>query len=283
MTTENAREARARELIATEDYDEALLILDAIDGINSGIEHKLIGDALLGKDDFEEAAVHYRIADSLGQDGALYDAAMALWYAELFDEAISVFVLAWNRDRHTLSGETAAECLYFLRQIPEALRIAEEVSALGDDENSRRSAGIAGSIRFTYLKERGSRVEELLRRGSAVYSDAAADLGNLLWESGRKDEAEEVLREAVSNGHETAAIVLGNFLQDEKRDFRGAAEAYRAGIRMGDAYSAYNLGLLLSETLGDPKAGRRWIAYAAAHGDEKAKEHSSLKPRHNRQ
>ncbi len=280
MVSEGPSEARVQELIASGDYDEALSMLDDIDSDDTGFVQALMGDAFLSKRDFESAAVHYRVADSLGQEGSLYNAAVALWSAERFDEALGLFVQVWERDGDALSGEAVAENLYFLGRLPEALRVAEEVAALGDDEHSRRSAGIAGSIRFSHFKERGSRIEELLRRGAAVYEDAAADLGSLLWEDGRLDEAEGVLRDAVARGQESAAIVLGNFLQDERRDFVGAAEAYQEGIRMGDAYSAYNLGLLLIQILGDPKAGRRWIVYAAAHGDEKAQAHTSLKHQH---
>jgi tetratricopeptide (TPR) repeat protein len=82
-------------------------------------------------------------------------------------------------------------------------------------------------------------------------------------------DAENVLRRATEAGSVTAPIMLGNLYQDHLASPDRAASAYRLGIARGDAFSAYNLGLLL-ETQGEGEQAAQWIGYAADRGDELA-------------
>lgn len=70
----------------------------------------------------------------------------------------------------------------------------------------------------------------------------------------------------VAAGTFGAAIRLGNLLQDHMGDIDGAKRAYRTGMEMGDAHSAYNLGLLYW-TEGDGAGARDAFAHARVLGD----------------
>lgn len=82
-------------------------------------------------------------------------------------------------------------------------------------------------------------------------------------------DAGNVLRRAAEVGSVASPILLGNLYQDYLASPARAASAYRLGIARGDAFSAYNLGLLL-EIQGQREEAVQWIGYAADRGDELA-------------
>ncbi|ONI60749.1 hypothetical protein ALI44B_09235 [Leifsonia sp. ALI-44-B] len=106
---------------------------------------------------------------------------------------------------------------------------------------------------------------------AAAESDPAAlvALVDALVEAEELVDAENVLRRAAEAGSVAAPIMLGNLYQDHLASPDRAASAYRLGIARGDAFSAYNLGLLL-EIQGQREEAVQWIGYAADRSDELA-------------
>jgi TPR repeat protein len=98
---------------------------------------------------------------------------------------------------------------------------------------------------------------------------ALAALVDALIEAEELVDAENVLRRAAEAGSVAAPIMLGNLYQDHLASPDRAASAYRLGIARGDAFSAYNLGLLL-EIQGQHEEAAQWIGFAAVRGDELA-------------
>jgi TPR repeat protein len=89
-------------------------------------------------------------------------------------------------------------------------------------------------------------VEELRRADRAGDAQAAFDLGRVLGEHQRWEEAEDAYRRADARGHPRAATVLGTLLF-QRGDHHGAMEAFARGMDRGEADAAHSLGSMLAE------------------------------------
>ncbi|MFH9009035.1 tetratricopeptide repeat protein, partial [Streptomyces afghaniensis] len=101
---------------------------------------------------------------------------------------------------------------------------------------------------------RDQEAEEMYRRAAdAGNTDAANNLGILLDEAGRDQEAEEMYRRATNAGDTDAAYNLGNLLAKAGRNPE-AEEMYRRTADAGHTKAAFNLGNLLAEAGRDQEA-----------------------------
>ncbi|MFI8234924.1 tetratricopeptide repeat protein, partial [Streptomyces sp. NPDC085900] len=93
---------------------------------------------------------------------------------------------------------------------------------------------------------REQEAEEVYRRAmDAGHTGAAYNLGVLLAGAGRSAEAEEAYRRAMDAGDTDAPVGLGVLLARSGRE-QEAEEAYRRAMDAGHASAAYNLGILLA-------------------------------------
>jgi tetratricopeptide (TPR) repeat protein len=113
-------------------------------------------------------------------------------------------------------------------------------------------------------------VEPLLRRSAPVNEDARADLGKLLWRTGRVSEAFDVLNEGAAKREAGAMIVFANLL--EELDDTWAAEIIlRRAIEIGELHAYNNLGTLLRDQ-GQLLEAQHILEIGAARGDARARE-----------
>ena len=134
------------------------------------------------------------------------------------------------------------------------------------DEQTDVIAGVLGHWKWCDFRDFDA--EPLLRRGADAYPSARADLGHLLRQSDREEEAEDVLRGGVARAEVQSYLPLAKLLEEGGR-VGEAIEILRLGFALGDAFSAYNLFLLLDEH-GDTGEAREWLWRAAEGGDDKA-------------
>ncbi len=104
-----------------------------------------------------------------------------------------------------------------------------------------------------------------LRSGLEDHLEFGVPLSKALTRAGLMSENEMLLRRLTDAGEYGAAIRLGNLLE-ERGDWEDAEKAYVLGIASGDAFSAYNLGLLY-ERQGRIDESRAMFAKARAGGD----------------
>lgn len=90
-------------------------------------------------------------------------------------------------------------------------------------------------------------LEEALRDGQDLFPGARADLGTLLWESGRRNEAIATLEQGVARAEIDAMVVLANLLVDDGRTDHAEA-LYRRAAGSGDHNALDNLVGLLRAT-----------------------------------
>jgi tetratricopeptide (TPR) repeat protein len=112
-------------------------------------------------------------------------------------------------------------------------------------------------------------LEEELRLGAERYTEARADLGQLLRRAGRLEEARAVLERGVELGEVPSMLPLGNLLSDDLEDDAAAERAYRSGIAAGDAFCHNNLGVLLLDR-GDVAGAAEQFMLGELSGDAKA-------------
>jgi tetratricopeptide (TPR) repeat protein len=110
----------------------------------------------------------------------------------------------------------------------------------------------------------------LLEAGTVEADEAAVVLAWVHLRRGDRREARRILEEALPD-NEMVSLPLGNLLLREFGDIEGARAAYEDGWNRGDAYSAFNLGLLLDEELDRPAEAREWMSKAARGGDAAAR------------
>jgi tetratricopeptide (TPR) repeat protein len=146
------------------------------------------------------------------------------------------------------------------------LAIALLVEALPDldDEDRPRTEGTLGHWLWSLKDDPGA--EPHLRAGQDVHPTARADLAHLLLVTGRSAEARSVLRAGVEAGETESMLPLANLL-DRDGDPDGAERLYRWSYELGDAYSAWNLFLLLV-VQGRAEEAEQWRWRAAQGGDE---------------
>lgn len=94
----------------------------------------------------------------------------------------------------------------------------------------------------------------------------------LLVKTGRAEEAVTILSSPAYASDSAAQLPLGNAYAQLGRHAEAEA-AYRRGMTLGDAHSAYNLALDLLETGDRAPEAIDLIEWAAERGDEKAIAH----------
>jgi tetratricopeptide (TPR) repeat protein len=151
--------------------------------------------------------------------------------------------------------------------VERAIGLMEEVADLLDDETDRGyPLGVAGHWRWEHRDDVGA--ESLLRAGMDAYPEARADLAHLLMATGRRDEGVRTLADGVRVDQVACMLPLANILSEDGE--KDAAEAlYRRAYELGDAYSAWNLAVLLWETDRGEEA-QQWVWKAAEGGDDLA-------------
>jgi tetratricopeptide (TPR) repeat protein len=113
-------------------------------------------------------------------------------------------------------------------------------------------------------------VVALLEVGTVAAEESVVVLSQLYWRRGEIDRARRVLEEALPE-NDLVSLPLGNLLRDEFGDIEGARAAYEDGYARGDAYSAFNLALLLEADLDLPDEATDWMRTAARGGDAAAR------------
>lgn len=211
---------------------------------------------------------------------------------------VEAFREAWLQEQDGLTGRRYAEALEAAGDIDGAVRVCEEMWALGypagyadaawlehdrgdvaravglmteaaevmDDEDRPTALGVLGHWRWLYYND--VTAEPLLRAGMHDYDEARADLAALLAVTERPAEGRRVLVEGVDAGVVDCMLPLANLLWEDG-DPRSAEVLYRRAYEQGDAHSAWNLAALLHES-GRPDEATEWEWRAAQGGDEVA-------------
>jgi len=160
------------------------------------------------------------------------------------------------------------ECELWMGRTEHGREHLRQVVALGGD-HMRSAAGVLGFSLFDTDGRTDEEVIDLMTLAGAEELEFPVNLATLFEQVGRRPEALAILEREMSNGNDRAPIVLGNILSEDPNGHAEAEAAYRVGIELGDAYSAFNLSMLLDDQ-GRNEDSRRWLQYAADHGDEKA-------------
>jgi tetratricopeptide (TPR) repeat protein len=192
----------------------------------------------------------------LAEAGRQRDAEACFRRAAALGDSVATFNLG-----NALAAQ--GRCAEAVAAYEEALAAAQEGAALGDPV----AAAVVASWRWSMTFDPA--LEPDLRAGAPYYPSARADLGRLLRDTGRIDEARRVLEHGAKLGETESWLPLGNLYCDELGDEESAEEAYRAGIRAGDAYCHHNLGLLLAER-GDVDGAVEQFRLGVAAGDDLA-------------
>jgi TPR repeat protein len=151
--------------------------------------------------------------------------------------------------------------------VTRAIELMEEVAALLEDDPDRfYPIGVAGHWRWEHRNEVSA--EPMLRAGMEAYPDARADLAHLLMATGRRTEGVQTLADGVRAGHVECMLPLANIFSEDG-DTDSAEALYRRAYELGDAYSAWNLAVLMWETGRGPEA-QEWVWKAAEGGDDLA-------------
>jgi tetratricopeptide (TPR) repeat protein len=151
--------------------------------------------------------------------------------------------------------------------VTRAIELMEEVAALQEDDPDRAyPIGVAGHWRWDHRNELAA--EPMLRAGMDAYPEARADLAHLLMATGRRTEGVQMLADGVRAGHVECMLPLANVFSEEG-DADSAEALYRRAYELGDAYSAWNLAVLMWES-GRGAEAQEWVWKAAEGGDELA-------------
>jgi tetratricopeptide (TPR) repeat protein len=152
-------------------------------------------------------------------------------------------------------------------EVERAIAVMEEVAALIDDGPDRAyPIGVAGHWRWEHFDDESA--EPMLRRGMAAYPEARADLAALLAVTGRRAEGVRTLADGVRAGQVECMLPLANILSEDGEKAQ-AEDLYRRAYDRGDAYSAWNLAVLLWEE-GRGEEAQEWAWKAAEGGDDLA-------------
>jgi tetratricopeptide (TPR) repeat protein len=221
-----------------------------------------LGNALAAQGRNEEAVEAYEGALAAGESDAWRNLGLVL--EELGDLAGAMHAYRGAGEAGDPAGWLGLA--FLLREQGEredALVAAQQGAELGDPVAAAVVASWCWSMTFDPA------LEPDLRAGAAHYPSARADLGRLLRDTGRVDEARWVLEIGAKLGETESWLPLGNLYCDELGDEEAAEEAYRAGIRAGDVYCHHNLGLLLVER-GDVDGAVEQFRLGVAAGDDLA-------------
>ncbi|RUR01267.1 tetratricopeptide repeat protein [Labedella endophytica] len=216
----------------------------------------------------EDGAEHWEEwADSEGRAEALTAIGLILASLERDADAVGVLVDAHRRGENVAA--MIGELYVYLRDWASAepwLQLAVDTTA----HTWELAAYRLGEHAFEVDDRFDDQVISLLEAGSVEADEAAVVLARVHLRRGDRDEARRILEEALPD-NEMVSLPLGNMLLNEFGDTDGARAAYEDGWNRGDAYSAFNLGLLLEEELDQPEEAREWMRKAAQGGDAAAR------------
>jgi len=225
-----------RELIRRGDFLGSVRVLRAI--------ASSVPAAELARSYYETFAVESidSIVNAADEGEALYLLGMEFWDAADWKfAAIDVFRSAVEKGSER-ALEAIGDFLDWLGAYEEAIPFLERAREKGIGK-STWIAGLLGHAR-QHLGDSSREVEELLREGASEHSEFGVDYVNLLRARGAFDDAIPLLRDLVAKDVPGSPIILGNLLDDEFDDPKGAIDAYQRGIEQGDSHSAYNLAIL---------------------------------------
>nr|WP_246214997.1 tetratricopeptide repeat protein [Modestobacter muralis] len=265
--------------------------MDGSDDVDALLD---LGRALHEADRDRDAEQCFRRAARDGDGAALFELAWSLAAQERWRDAALAF------ERAVAAGESAGwlhqgVALEQIGDLAGAQRAYEEAAAAGDVEGwvhqawlwrllgdggratealtagTRAGSELAAAVLACWRWDatRDPALEPALRAGADHYPDARADLGALLRQSGRLDEARTVLEHGVQLGESASMLPLGNLLRDDLEDDDAAEQAYRLGIAAGDAFCHNNLGVLLRDR-GDVVGAAEEFMLGELNGDAKA-------------
>jgi hypothetical protein len=174
-------------------------------------EHRLLGNALADSGDVEEAERWFRDGAAAGDAEALVDLGALLQDEDRLDEAEIVL-----REAIAAGGADGYVFLASVLRLDERTEEAEAVLR----EGVARGIGTAETQLANHLSdsEPGSAEAEGLYRSAIRHGDSEAynNLGVLLWDQGRVDEAEAAFRAGTELGDELAAGNLAGLLEERR-------------------------------------------------------------------
>jgi len=215
------------------------------------------------------------------------------------DADLALFREAWLRVRDGLTGTRYADALRDAGDVDAAIEVCREIAGLGytegfyswawlehdrddvhraiavmqeaaealeDDPDRLYPLAVAAHWRWDHFNDPSA--EDDLRAGMTAYPTAFADLAHLLMATGRRAEGVRTLADGVKAGHVECMLPLANILSEDGEK-AAAEDLYRRAYDLGDAYSAWNLAILLWET-GRGTEAEDWVWKAAQGGDDLA-------------
>lgn len=258
-------------LMAGKDYLAVVALVRNAFSERGEVDLRLILDSFDERERFglsPESWMH--VAWAVSTQDSMFNLAVALWDLPGQQQA-ALSLLREAIERGSVDAPPAlAEYLLWVGERAEAEEVLKRLitERLPGWE---RAAGLLGREYVEADGRHDQEAVELLRNGLTVSDDFAMPLA--VAESGRGEfrAARMVLEEQAEKGNPLAPIKLGLLLERSFGDQAGAEAAYRRGIDLGDAYSAYNLATLLHDQ-GRHEEAHRWLEYASAHGDSWASE-----------
>lgn len=197
---------------------------------------------------------------------ATYNAGVFLWEVDEWGSAMERFASATDLD--SVDARLALGLAQLWCKRPTASISTLQPLVLRPDEIGARASGAVGRAKVQ-LGQGGEELVQLFSHARKFDRDYADELAKALVEVGRVTDAVVMLREEVQNKNPVAPLALGNICADVIGDIESAEAAYRAGIQLGDAFSAYNLAALLAAQ-GRNREATVQLRWAARHGDERA-------------
>ncbi|RWZ46632.1 hypothetical protein ELQ90_14485 [Labedella phragmitis] len=144
------------------------------------------------------------------------------------------------------------------------------LTARRDEWEYSRAAYRLGEHALEIDDRTDAEVVALLEAGVAEADEAVVLLSRLYERRGDVEAARRVLEEAFAS-NDDVPLVLGNLLSDVFEEYPAAQRAYEEGFARGDAYSAYNLAMMLEHDCDRPEEVAEWLRKAALGGDEVAR------------
>jgi tetratricopeptide (TPR) repeat protein len=144
------------------------------------------------------------------------------------------------------------------------------LTARRDEWEYSRAAYRLGEHALEIDDRTDAEVVALLEAGVAEADEAVVLLSRLHQRRGDVEGARRVLEQAFAT-NEYVPLVLGNLLSDVFEEYPGAQRAYEEGFARGDAYSAYNLAMMLEHDCDRPEEAAEWLRKAALGGDAAAR------------
>jgi tetratricopeptide (TPR) repeat protein len=224
-------------------------------------------DSALG--DHESASIWERWGEAEDRGGAFYAMGFVVARTGRAADAVEQFLAAnalgdycdveLGEEYSDLGDWTSAEASY-----------RRALTARRDEWEYSRAAYRLGEHAFEIDDRTDAEVVALLEAGVAEADEAVVLLSRLHERRGDVEGARHVLEDAFAT-NEYVPLALGNLLSDVFEEYPAAQAAYEEGFRRGDAYSAYNLAIMLENDLGRLEEATEWFRKAAVGGDAAAR------------